>query len=166
MYNAMRKMPGVDTPLDGAGGNNGLFWYPSSMDDVKYERSYARTGHYDNIVTRPNFEVVINHKVKKILFDGTTANGVQYVSRGDPDTLLTVKANKEVIISAGTIHTPQILQNSGVGPNALLSKANISTLVDLPGVGQNFQDHLWVTVGYKCKLPSPVSSRSIAPSSN
>lgn len=151
MYKAMGNMPGVDIPLDGAGGNNGLFWHPSSIDNVKYERSYARTGHYDDIITRPNFEVIINHRVKKVLFDGTTATGVQYASRDDPDTPLTVKANKEVIISAGTIHTPQILQNSGVGPEDLLTKANITTLVDLPGVGQNFQDHAWVTVGYQCK---------------
>ena len=139
----MAKMPRMDVPIDGAGGNNGLFWFPTSMDPVKFWRSYSRTGHYDNI-TRPNYDVIINTKVRKILLDGTTATGVQYIARGTNQTAVNVKANKEVIVSAGTVHTPQILQNSGIGPEPLLTKAKIPVLVNLPGVGQNFQDHAYL----------------------
>ncbi|RDL38732.1 Glucose oxidase [Venustampulla echinocandica] len=149
MYKAMAKMPGMDIPIDGVGGNNGLFWNPTSLDPKKFWRSYSRTGHYDDI-TRPNYEVIVNNKVNKILFDGTTATGVQFTNRYDDDpTPVTVKANKEVIISAGTVHTPQILQLSGIGPKGLLESAKIPVVVDLPGVGQNFQDHAWLSVAYR-----------------
>ena len=146
----MAKMPRMDVPLDGANGNNGLFWFPTSMDPVKFWRSYSRTGHYDNI-TRSNYEAVIMSKVSKVLFDGTTATGVQITPKDTSQAPYTVKANKEVIISAGTVHTPQILQLSGIGPKALLTKANISTLIDMPGVGQNFQDHAYLSVNFICK---------------
>ncbi|KAF2179491.1 GMC oxidoreductase [Zopfia rhizophila CBS 207.26] len=148
MYKAMAKMPGIAIPKDGAGGKSGLFWFPTSMDNIKYWRSYSRTGHYDNI-NRTNYEVLTMHKVKKVLFDGTTATGVQFVSREGGNGTLTVKANKEVIISAGTVHTPQILQNSGIGPKDLLEKTKIPVLVELPGVGQNFQDHAYLSVNYQ-----------------
>ncbi|CAK7207805.1 hypothetical protein SEUCBS139899_010619 [Sporothrix eucalyptigena] len=59
-----------------------------------------------------------------------------------------VRARCEVILAAGGIHSPQILQLSGVGPRRLLSEANISTIVDLPGVGQNFQDHPMLTASF------------------
>jgi choline dehydrogenase-like flavoprotein len=151
MYDAMAKMPGVPIPKDGAGGKHGLFWNPHSMDDQKYWRSYARTAHYDNI-QRPNYHVITMHKVTKILFQGksTVASGVEYLSREDPtNSKLTVKARKEVILSAGAVHTPQLLQLSGIGPEELLKQANIPTLVDLPGVGQNFQDHAFIVVTYQ-----------------
>ncbi|KAH6681736.1 hypothetical protein B0J14DRAFT_679803 [Halenospora varia] len=154
MYNALKKMPNMDMPLDGASGDNGLFWHPASLDPKTYFRSYARTGHFDNIA-RPNFDVLQGYKVKKVLFNGTTATGVQYTLRGG-NTPITVTANREVIISAGTIHTPQILQRSGVGPKALLAQANIPVVVDIPGVGQNFQDHAYITIRYNWSKGAPL----------
>ncbi|KAF2843525.1 GMC oxidoreductase [Patellaria atrata CBS 101060] len=154
MYKAMSKMPGMVIPKDGAGGKSGLFWFPTSMDPVKFWRSYSRTGHYDNI-TRDNYEVITLHKVQKILFDGTTATGVQFATRDGNSTVQTVKARKEVIISAGTVHTPQILQLSGIGPKALLDEANIPVLLNIPGVGQNFQDHAYLSVGYSWSNGTP-----------
>ncbi len=59
-----------------------------------------------------------------------------------------VRARREVILSAGGVHSPQIMQLSGLGPRAVLAAANISTIVDLPGVGQNFQDHPMVTAAF------------------
>lgn len=122
------------------------------MDDQKYWRSYARTAHYDGI-NRPNYDVITMHKVFRVLFNGksTVASGVEYASRDDLTKKLTVNAKKEVIIAAGTVHTPQILQISGIGPAKLLKQANIPTLVELPGVGQNFQDHPYVVLTYECK---------------
>ncbi|KAK2773459.1 hypothetical protein FQN52_004561 [Onygenales sp. PD_12] len=156
MYEAMKQMPGVDVPVDGAGGDNGLFWNPTSMDPEKFWRSYARTAHYDGI-TRDNFEVITRHKVNKVLFDGKTAIGVEFTPRDGNDTTtpLTVKANKEVILSAGTVHTPQILQKSGIGPKALLEQAEIPVIEDIPGVGQNFQDHAYLSVGYRFTNGTP-----------
>ncbi|KAK1837959.1 glucose oxidase [Colletotrichum chrysophilum] len=147
-YKAAKSVPGVKVPLDGAGGHNGLFWFPSSADPHTYRRSYARSSHYDDI-KRPNFHVIVRHKVRKILFEGTTAVGVVCHSRDDPDLSVIVRAKKEVIISAGAIHTPQILQLSGIGPKAVLDSAKIPVIVDLPGVGQNFQDHAFLNVDYR-----------------
>jgi len=151
----MAKMPNVELPIDGAGGKSGLFWHPTSVDPKNYYRSYARTGHYDSIISRPNFEVITMHKVKKIDFDGTTATGVSFFERNNPDQVLVVKAKKEVIVSAGTVHTPQILQNSGIGPKDLLKEADIPVLLEIPGVGQNFQDHAYLSVIYRCEFKFP-----------
>lgn len=159
MYNAMKTMPGMDIPLDGAGGENGLFWFPSSLDPEAYRRSYARTGHYEGIVVeRPNFDVITRHKVQRVVFDEELrATGVEFTARdveeGEEAEAVTVRARKEVILSAGTVHTPQILQLSGIGPQELLEEAGIEVLVDLPGVGQNFQDHAYLSIGYRCKCP-------------
>lgn len=150
MYNAYRAFPGIDVPKDGGAGSNGLFWFTTSMDPTATTRSYARTGHWDNI-RRSNYELMTGQKVNKILFSGDTATGVQFTpSNGGQVT--TVRANKEVILAAGAVHTPQILQLSGIGPSALLRQANIPVIVDLPGVGANFQDHAYLpTVNYQCK---------------
>lgn len=111
------------------------------MDPEKIERSYARTGHYDGI-NRTNLEVITDSKVTKILLDDGVATGVLFEQKTENSTaVVAVKADKEVIIAAGAIHSPQILQQSGIGPRALLESAGIDTVVDLPGVGQNFQDH-------------------------
>ncbi|GJC89695.1 dehydrogenase xptC [Colletotrichum liriopes] len=129
-YQAVKKMPRMHVPLDGAGGDNGLFWFPSSIDPKRYRRSYARTGHYDGIA-RSNFEVITRHKP------------------------ITVKATKEVILAAGAVHTPQVLQLSGIGPKPLLDEAGIPVLLDIPGVGQNFQDHAYLSVGYEWRNGTP-----------
>ena len=66
-------------------------------------------------------------------------------------------ARKEVIISAGAVHTPQILQLSGLGDVKILKKFGIKTVVDLPDVGQNLQNHLVLKVKYNCEqLTSPI----------
>jgi choline dehydrogenase-like flavoprotein len=142
-------MPGVDTPVDGASGDNGVFWHPTSVDPTRFWRSYARTGHYDGI-TRSNFQVITRQKVRRVLFEGTTATGVEFAARDGSTTPRTVRARREVILSAGTIHSPQILQLSGIGPAPLLQQAGIPLLVDLPGVGQHFQDHMYLSVGFRC----------------
>ncbi|KAI5807816.1 hypothetical protein DFH27DRAFT_510405 [Peziza echinospora] len=154
IYQAYAKF-GVDVPKDGNGGKNGVTWFTTSMDPTATSRSYARTGHWDNI-NRANYELLTGSKVNKILFEGETAIGVQYVPASGSGAAVTVKANKEVILAAGAIHTPQVLQLSGIGPSALLKQANIPVLVDLPGVGYNFQDHSYLpNVGYSWgKTPS------------
>lgn len=172
MYQAMAKMPRMEIPIDGASGGNGLFWNPSSLDPVKYWRSYARTGHYDKQIQRENLHVITRHKVRKVLFDedSTSVNGVEFYSRDDTGKTLTVKAHKEVILSAGTVHTPQILQRSGLGPSQLLQDSGIPVKVSIPGVGQNFQDHAYLSVGFAWRngtppvpdIPIPGNSSTVA----
>ncbi|KAK4447288.1 putative GMC oxidoreductase [Podospora aff. communis PSN243] len=148
LLEAFRGLPGVEFAGDSGAGKTGLYWYPTFMDPKSVTRSYARTGHYDGL-NRANYQLVTGSKVNKILFDGTTATGVTFVpATGNAQTVTTVKARKEVIIAAGAIHSPQVLQLSGIGPKSLLDKAKIETVVDLPGVGQNFQDHTILSASF------------------
>ncbi|KAK8040945.1 oxidoreductase [Apiospora phragmitis] len=145
---AFRDIPGVEFPPDSGSGRAGVYWHPSFMDPSKVQRSYARTGHYDGI-NRTSYDLAYNSKVRKINLEDLKATGVVFQTTVQNATqLITVKANKEVILAAGAVHTPQLLQLSGVGPKKQLDEADIETVVDLPGVGQNFQDHpmLGVTI--------------------
>ncbi|RYO84339.1 hypothetical protein DL764_009349 [Monosporascus ibericus] len=138
---AFREMPGVEFPPDSGAGRAGVYWFPTFMDPKKVQRSYARTGHYDNL-NRSNYDLITKSKVKKIVLDEGTATGVVFQqTKLNVTTDSTIKADKEVILAAGAIHTPQILQLSGIGPKKILDSAGIDTVVDLAGVGQNFQDH-------------------------
>ena len=122
-------------------------------------RSFARTAHYDRVASRPNLHLLTGHTVTKVIFHGTVAQGVevsrrqagfsyythklkclQFVPFGG-STRTKVTAKREVIIAAGAPHTPQVLQLSGIGPAPLLRQLGIPVVVNLPGVGQNFQDH-------------------------
>lgn len=98
-----------------------------------------------------------------ISFDGTVTTGGQYVPADDGgDQAMTVMASKEVILAAGSIHTPQVLQLSGIGPSTLLRRANIPVVVDLLGVGSNFQDHSYIpSIMYGCKERTHPSHGSV-----
>lgn len=92
---------------------------------------------------RKNLDIILEALVEKVLIreDGgsKTAYGVQFLSGS---TLYTVKANREVILSAGALQSPQLLMLSGVGPRDHLEQLNISVILDSPGVGQNLQDQM------------------------
>ncbi|KAB5539476.1 GMC oxidoreductase-like protein [Coniochaeta sp. 2T2.1] len=143
---AFGEIPGVQYPPDSGAGLPGAFWYPTSTDPRPVLRSFSRTGHWDGISqTRSNYHTVTGQKVLKVTFGkgGKRATGVTFVPADATGAAgaRSVKAKKEVILAAGTIHTPQILQGSGIGPAKLLKSAGIDVVVDLPGVGTNFQDH-------------------------
>ena len=115
------------------------------MDNTTLTRSYARNGYYDPVKNRTNLQLLIGWRVNEITFNRNTkhATGVIMQERnaqGDSGKA-TLRARKEVILTAGSLHSPQILQRSGVGPAPLLKQAGINLLVDLPGVGSNLQDH-------------------------
>lgn len=146
-------MPGVTVARDSGAGENGLYWYSTSHDNKTLLRSYARTGHWDN-VPRSNYEMVVGAKVNQIIFDDELgATGVQFLSLNDTTAKpVVVSARKEVIIAAGTVHTPQILMLSGIGPRTALEDLGIPVKVDLPGVGSNFQDHSYIpSISYQCE---------------
>ncbi|KAF2179730.1 GMC oxidoreductase [Zopfia rhizophila CBS 207.26] len=133
---------GIGTPRDSSDSSGtGVFWAPSSLDPKDKTRSYARSAHYDRIINhRPNYHLIAMSAVSKIIFEGHTATGVEYVSRETGDTH-SVSAKKEVVLAAGAVHTPQVLQLSGIGPKTQLETHGIDCVFNLPGVGQNFQDH-------------------------
>ena len=97
------------------------------------------------ILNRPNLTVTTGAMVTRLLFEGTRAVGVEYLHGG---TLHQVQANQEVILSAGAFDSPKLLLLSGIGNADYLQDMGIPVVADLPGVGQNLQDHLLVSVVY------------------
>lgn len=97
-------------------------------------------------LSRPNLEVRTKAHIAQITFDGRRANGVSYHAGDDTRT---VRARREVILSAGAFGTPQILLASGVGPGRHLQELGIEVVHDLPGVGQNLQDHISALLIYR-----------------
>lgn len=97
---------------------------------------------------RANLEIMTGVKVEKILFEGRTAVGVQ-LSSGER-----VKARGEIVLTAGAIATPKILQLSGIGAAEQLRSHGIDVVADLPGVGENYQDHLEATVQAEVNIMS------------
>jgi choline dehydrogenase len=140
---AFGDIKGVEFPPDSGAGMPGVYWYPTSTDPNSMTRSLSRTGHFDGI-SRDNYEAITGQKVLNVIFDqDKKATGVRYVAakaKNDTDAHV-VRARKEIIMAAGTIHTPHILQGSGIGAKSLLEEAGIDVVVDLPGVGWNLQDH-------------------------
>ncbi|KAI4727536.1 alcohol oxidase [Aureobasidium sp. EXF-10728] len=138
-WKAMDEMQ-INKVQEGALGKPGYFWVPATTDPKSQTRSSARTAYYDHIASRSNLKVALGVQVQEIVFSGLTARGVKLLDR-DTGRTHTAYAGSELILAAGAIHTPQILQLSGVGPASVLKEAGINVKVDLPGVGNNFQDH-------------------------
>ena len=99
---------------------------------------------------RPNLRIETEAMAGRLLFDGTRAAGVTYRQGGE---LKTARCRGEVLLSAGSLQSPQLLQLSGIGPRALLDRFGIPVQHELPGVGENLQDHLQIRLGYECSKP-------------
>ncbi|KAI5791795.1 hypothetical protein DFH27DRAFT_199851 [Peziza echinospora] len=142
---------GLPTPIDGANGEAiGAFWTPNSLHPTLRERSYARNTYHILSEPRSNYHVLPANRVTKILDNPEEGEEldlrwVEYTLTSETDYATAVKhvvkANREIILAAGAAHTPKILQLSGIGPTALLTSLSIPVLIDLGGVGENFQDH-------------------------
>jgi choline dehydrogenase len=111
---------------------------------------------------RKNLTLLLNTNVTKVLFEGDRASGVQLVT---DEASWTVKATREVILAAGTIHSAQLLMLSGVGDETELRRLGIAPVANLRGVGKNLQDHVLlsgVVFQYKGKMPDrPVGSNAV-----
>lgn len=147
---------GTGTPVNDdpdAGDNWGAYLATSAIKGEIWQRSSSRTGYLDPIDTeRTNIHVLTGHQATKVLLDtsdpaSVKATGVQYGTDAN-SPLLTVNAAREVIISGGTINSPQLLQLSGIGDAGQLGALGIKSTVDLPGVGHNVQDHVSAALLY------------------
>lgn len=99
--------------------------------------------------SRSNLTVLTKAHTNKVVMEGKQAVGIEYVHRGVTQT---ARVSGEIILSAGTIGSPQILQLSGIGPKAVLAKADVPLVHELPGVGKNLQDHLQIRLVFKTSL--------------
>lgn len=93
---------------------------------------------------RPNVDVRTSTQAAKIVFEGKRAVGVRYVQGGRRGVEREIRAQREVVLCAGALNTPKLLQLSGIGPEAVLRDVGLDVLVDLPGVGNNLKDHYGV----------------------
>lgn len=95
---------------------------------------------------RANLTVITHAQAERVIFEGRRATGLHLLLNGKSAR---VTASREVVLSAGAIGTPQILQLSGVGPGGLLQEHGIEVVHDLPGVGENLQDHLQIRTAFR-----------------
>ncbi len=105
--------------------------------------------YYHPVRNRPNLEVLFRAHATRVLFEGRQATGVEYTTRGRTKRV----RGTEVICCGGAINSAQLLQLSGVGPAKLLDEFDLDVVQDLPGVGENLQDHLEVYVQHLCTQP-------------
>ena len=113
-------------------------------------RCSAATAYLKPVRRRENLAITPDAHVTRILFEGTRATGVEYRRGG---RVQSVCADREVIVSAGALQSPQLLQLSGIGPGALLGEHDIRVVRDSPGVGENLQDHLQLRLMFRCTRP-------------
>ncbi|KAJ6520619.1 alcohol oxidase [Mycena vulgaris] len=134
------------------GDASGVYNCSRSIDHESGKRIASASAYYTPVASRTNLKLLTGAHVTKIIFqpelvDGNhVAVGVEFIVKG---TVYSVFASKEIILSAGTIQTPQILELSGIGDPKLLREMGIQTLVDLPGVGNNLHDHAFTRIHYQ-----------------
>lgn len=108
-------------------------------------RASTLYAYYDKVSSRSNLKLLLMHQAREIVFENDTdsdliASGVKALNRESNQTV-SFTARKEVILAAGAVYTPQLLQWSGIGPKSILESSGIATKLDLAAVGSNFQDH-------------------------
>lgn len=133
---------------------NGKHFEGAGIYDVNIKngrRSSSSFAYLHPALGRPNLTVEHHVLVERVLFDGTRASGVRIRQNG---VQADFHATREVILAAGAVDTPKLLQLSGVGDKALLERHAIAPVHHLPAVGQNLQDHLCVSYYYKANMPT------------
>ena len=117
-------------------------------------RLSAARAYLHPVLRRPNLEVVTHAHATKLAMEGSRAVGVEYVRRrGSRSGGRRVVQAGEVILCGGAVNSPQLLQLSGIGPAGVLADAGVEPVVEVPGVGENLQDHLEVYLQYACTRP-------------
>jgi choline dehydrogenase len=124
----------------------GLGFYQVTQENG--QRCSTAKGYLTPALSRPNLTVLTRALVEKIQINDGVATGIKLLLDGQS---IDLTANKEVLLSAGAINSPQVLMLSGIGPKVHLAEKGIELKSDLPGVGQNLQDHLDTIVQHRCK---------------
>ena len=115
-------------------------------------RCSAAVAYLRPAMRRRNLKVITKASASRILFDGKRAVAVSYFDRSNKEVV--VRSKGDIILSSGAIGSPHLLMLSGVGDSEELSELGIETLIHLPAVGKNLQDHLQARVVYKCSVPT------------
>jgi len=123
-------------------------------------RCSAAVAYLHPAMQRPNLEVATHALASRILTQGTRATGVEFTVNGEARQAF---ATREVIVAAGTIQSPQLLQLSGIGPGELLQRHGIPVVKALAGVGRNLHDHLQSRIIWECTEPVTVNDDLMSP---
>ncbi|MEO7128806.1 MAG: GMC family oxidoreductase N-terminal domain-containing protein, partial [Rhodoferax sp.] len=150
-FSQAAQQAGIAATDDFNRGNNEGVGYFAVNQRAGWRWNTAKAFLRPTCYERPNFEVWTSAQVVRLLFEATAdghshCTGAQVRAGGDN---VTVTASREVILCAGSIGSPQILQLSGVGPGDLLQRCSVPLVRDLPGVGANLQDHLQIRAVFK-----------------
>lgn len=139
--------------MEGAG------WHHINIRDGK--RHGANEAYIEPILGRENFTLQPNSVATRLIIENGKCVGVEYVRDGKKEE---VRANREVIVCGGALESPKLLMLSGIGPAAHLAEHGIETVVDLPGVGMNFHNHVLTGLIMSCKkdVPPPNNQMSEA----
>ncbi|KAF8519998.1 GMC oxidoreductase [Hysterangium stoloniferum] len=145
---------GIKTNEDPTGGDiNGTWIGAASIDPRTHTRSYARTAYYAPNSHRKNLFVLTEATATRVLFadmqpvsENLTATRLEFIHASNPSRRHVVRARKEVILSTGALKSPQLLELSGIGRQDVLRKIGVDVKIDLPGVGENVQEHIVCTI--------------------
>jgi choline dehydrogenase len=129
---------------------------PVQLTKIGNKRCSAAAGYLTPILDRPNLVVETGAHLTRIVVEEGRAVGVEYLHKGKTKR---EDASREVLLSAGAVQSPQLLKLSGIGPADELRQHNIECVLDLPGVGENLQDHLDVLVQHHCPDESLTMSK-------
>ncbi len=158
-YVASAEAVGIPRNEDYNGAEQeGVGYYQNTMKNGR--RWSAHRAFLKPAMKRPNLRVITHAQAERVLMAGKRAVGVSYRQGGESHT---VRATKEVILCGGAINSPQLLMLSGIGPGAHLADKGIEVAHDLPGVGQNLQDHYQVRFVYKCTEAITVNDIMMSP---
>ncbi|WAO92729.1 Hypothetical protein NCS54_01024900 [Fusarium falciforme] len=158
-------IPIIDDPNNGTAA--GAMLLPSSMHPTNQTRSDSREAHFNSANHRSNLHVATGQTVTRLIlepFNRFTGSrrvaGVEF-AENEKAKKRTVVCKREVIVSAGAIFSPTLLQVSGIGPSKTLESLNIPVEIDLPGVGYNLQDHPMIYATYYYRNSSLFRSDAI-----
>eukprot|EP00741_Cyanophora_paradoxa_P005819 tig00000113_g5640.t1 len=141
------KQLGLPKNPDFNEGWNQLGYGPFQVTQKRGRRATPATSYLEPIKdVRKNLTIITGAHVHRLVFEGRRCVGVQYSTN---NTLRTVRSNEDVCLAAGSLATPQLLMLSGVGPAEHLREKNVPVVADLPGVGENLQDHPTVLLSWK-----------------
>lgn len=145
MLGATRKYNDFNASSQEAGA--GFYQSTRTLDGVRVS---AASAFVRPVLGNKNFHLFSQARVTRLLFEKGRATGVEYATS---DGLKTIRAKREVVLCCGAYETPRLMMLSGLGPAEHLASHSIPVIQDLPGVGQNLQDHMLLGVGYESLIP-------------
>ncbi|KAB5596075.1 hypothetical protein CTheo_592 [Ceratobasidium theobromae] len=154
LFGAYKEL-GVDVNVDPNGGDNmGITTISCAITPGKSTRSYSVTGYWEPYADRENLVLVTGARATRVLLDKQSdlivATGVEFVHGPEGEEIEYIaKARREVVLSGGTFQSPQLLELSGIGQRRILESVGVPVQLELGGVGENLQDHIYVPTTYE-----------------